>query len=242
MASPVYFFPRVSRSAIVDGNRLRASFLAERGVAAAFVGITDVQRQTSCYDLPGRGPGGHSGLILQVLGDPAPVRVGFAGEHQRWIEHPAGCDCWVGVDTEYPPTPADLAIDAPRGYPLTLGDGQTWKVPVVRSVEPAREQLPYDFVYGADGQPELVRAESRLWELAAEGWNHLYERAAHPTISTETLLELCLGALALNYRLGKVEQTVLRLVNSANWSRCLELLLDVPLLEAHAEKKTAPPA
>jgi hypothetical protein len=238
VASPVYFFPRVSRSAVIERNRLRMSFLAERGVSAAFAGITDVQAQTTCYDLPGRGPGGHSGLILQVMDNPAPVRIGYSETHQVWHERPAGCDCWVGIDTEYPPSPQELAIGAPRGYALELGDGQNWKIPIVRSVREERSQLPYDFVYGEHGQLETRRAESRLWELSAEGWNHWFDREQHPTISAEILLELCLETLALNYRVGKVEQNLLRLVNSSNWSRILELLLDVPLLEEYSQKKT----
>ncbi len=244
MASPVYFFPRVRSSAVVERNRLRMSFLAERGVAAAFAGISDVQAQTSCYELPGRGPGGHSGLVLQVVGNPAPVRIGYSADHQRWHERPAGCDCWVGLDTEFPPTPEDLAIGAPRGYACELGDGRTWKIPIVRSIREERSQLPYDFVYGDDGQVATRRAESRLWELSAEGWNHWFDREKHPTISAEILVELCLGALALNYRVGKIEQNLLRLVTGGNWSRLLELLLDVPLLEEYSQKKTgsSPPS
>ncbi len=238
MASPVYFFPRVTRAAAIQGNRLRADFLAARGVAAAFAGVTDAQAQTSCYELPGRGPGGHSGLVLQVLGDPAPVRIGFSADHQRWVERPAGCDCWVGVDEEYPPTPEDLAIGSPRGYPLELGDGRVWKVPIVRSAREDRAQLPFDFVFGDDGRIETRRRAARLWELSEEAWNHTFDRENHPTISTETLLELCLGALALNYRVGRVEQNLLRLVTGDNWPALLELLLDVPLLREYAEKKT----
>jgi len=245
MASPVYFFPGVRESAVVQANRLRASFLRERGVAAAFAGITDVRAQTSCYELPGRGPGGQAGLVLQVVaprpGVEPPVNIGYAGEvSQAWHERPAGCDCWVGIDKTWPPTPAELAIGTPTGYPLELGDGQTWKVPIVRSVQPERSQVPFDYVFDGSGRLVIEQQASPLWDLAEEGWNHYFHRAQHPTISTEILVALCLGALALNYRLGNVEQTVLRLVNSRNWSRCMELLLDAPLLEEHAalEKKT----
>jgi len=183
--------------------------------------------------------------VLQVVaprgGVEPPVNIGYAGEvSQAWHERPAGCDCWLGLDKQYPPTPAELAIDMPTGHPLELGDGQTWRVAIVRSVQPERSQVPFDFVYDDRGRPTTERQASALWELAEQGWNHYFDRAHHPIISTEILLDLCLGALGLNYRLGKAEQTVLRLVNSRNWSRCLELLLDVPLLEEHAalEKKT----
>jgi hypothetical protein len=248
MSSPVYFFPGVRKHAVIERGRVRPAFLAERGVAAAFAGITDEQRQTSCYELPGRGPGGHSGLILQVTaGDP--LRIGFQPDLQTWHERPAGCDCWVGIDNEHPPTPADLAIGTPRGDELELGDGQLWRVPVVRSpVDDARSAIPFDFAYDGNGMLAILRRECALWDLSEHGWNHYFHRAQYPDISAEILIELCLGALGLNYRVGKVEQTLLRLINSTNWNRCLELLLDVPLLmerfaqEKKAEAPAAPPS
>lgn len=250
MAPPIYFFPRVRPAAVVDGNRLRASFLEGVGAAPAFVGVRDARLEASCFEITGKGPGGHSGTMLTVINPKrdAPARLGFYPTHQTWHERPAGCDLWLGIDRDDPPTPADLAhVERPEGHEVTLGDGHSWRVLIVRSPMDrealGRSQLTREFVYDAQGRFQVVRAAATdaLWELSAEAWDHFFDQEKHPTIKLETMTELVLMTLAQSYRVGRIEQTVLRLVNSTNWDDAVAALLDLPLIDEYerSQKKTA---
>ena len=251
MSSPIYFFPSTRVSAVLPQGRLSHAFTAGRGVAAAFDGCaTD---DVSCFEINNAGPGGRSGTLLTKVDEPVQVRLGFFPDRQSWHEQPAGADCWVGLDKEYPPTPAELAKSArPAGHDVELGDGRVWKVPIIRSPlgrdNPGRSQLARDFTYDASGQLNSVRqpAGDALWELSGIAWDHVFSQAEHPTVEMETMVELILGALALNYRLGKPEQQILRLVNSLNWQDAIRALLDWPLIDelGLVQKKTEeePPA
>ena len=239
MASPIYFFPRTEHDQVVKGSKLDHGFLAAHGCAPAFDGIRDAKLETSAFALTGNGPGGASGLMIQSMRPGrAPVRIGFHPKFQTWHEKPAGADCWVGIDNEYPPTPGDLAkVDRPDGYEVELADGYVWRVPIVRSPfkreELGRSQMPRDFVFNGDGHVHAVRTSSsdRLWELSGVAWDHTVDRENHPSIDLDTLLELCIEALAVNYRFGRIEQQVMRTINSTNWEAITNAVLDVRLVD-----------
>ena len=205
---PIYFFPNARRDQLVKpmSTQLDRAFVAARGVEAAFVGVRNVNAQTSCQELPGKGPGGQSGVLIQVLpaGGDAPPRLGFHPEFQQWYERPAGCDCWVGIDREHP-TPSDLLHTAkPTGTPLELGDGNSWRIPIVRCPfgrdALGRSQLPRDFAYDSSGQFQTVRSadSDALWELSGLAWDHFFANEGHPTVELEQMVELVLQSLALN--------------------------------------------
>jgi hypothetical protein len=248
MAAPIYFFPKTRPDALVAGDRLRERVLAEWGAAHAFLGITSIRAQTSLNELSGKGPGGQSGTLLQVIppGEP-PMRIGFYPDHQDWHEAPAGCRAWVGIDREYSPRPADLVrVADPAGHNVQLGDGHTWKVPIIR--EPfnkesaGRSQLTRDFTFDSSGRLVFVRQSSddRLWELSGVAWDHFFEREKQPTLDMEEMVELILGALAINYRIGKPEAQLLRLFNTKTWSPAVEAILDTAFVDdvLAAQKKT----
>lgn len=248
MAAPIYFFPSTPLSAIVKNGQLDHEFFKRRGVAKSFTGERDARASVSIIEITGKGPGGHSGVLITPLvnGQP-PLRLGFFPDFQTWHEKPAGCDAWVGIDKEYPPTPGDLQIgQLLRGSDVQLGDGNLWRVPIVRTPfsrdQMGRSSLPRDFVYDADGIATGVRQASsdHLWELSGQVWDHSTNREKFPTIDLQVLLEVCIEALALNYRFGKAEQQVLRLINSTNWEAISDALLDVALVDEAIElqKKT----
>lgn len=250
MSSPIYFFPGVRPLAIVDRDRLRFSFLEGRGVAAAFAGVKSVQADTCCVEITGKGPSGRTGtMLVATCGREPPLHLTYAPDHQTWIEGPAGADCWVCLAKDHPPTPADLARSPhPQGRAVELGDGNKWHVPILRSPfdreSHGRSHLPRDFYYDKNGQLAMrLQADSeRLWELSGVAWDHYLKRDEHPTIDSELLMELAIGALAINYRVGKVEATLLGpLIGSANWEAIVEAILDFALVNEMLElqKKSA---
>jgi len=242
MASPLYFFPGIRLESIVKNNRLDLAFLAGRGVAPAFAGIRDVRSQMSVQELRAHGPGNHSGALLTVVAGDVPLRLGFFPDFQTWHERPAGCEAWVGLDREYPPMPANLAHAVlMRGHDVELSDGNFWHVPIVRSPfdrdAMGRSSLPRDFSYDQSGRAISTRQSSsdQVWELSAAAWDHTMCPAQMPSLNLSLLLELCVSTIGLNYRFGKVEQELLRPINSANWEAISDALLDVPLLEERVE-------
>lgn len=244
MACPLYFFPRVRADEVTQDDRLIPAFLEKRGVAPAFSGIESVLRQCALFECTGKGPGGGTGMFLTVIpSGMAPVRLDYKPEFQVWYERPAGADCYVAVDREHPPRPHELAIGQPKGHEVKLGDGNAWTVPIIRSPVGGRSQMPSDFVYDGNGNLVVARdpATDRLWELAGEVWDHTVDRQNHPLIDAGAIMELALGSLAMNYRVGRVEATILRLFGSANWEHVMEAVLDWPAVEQMLEvqKKTA---
>jgi hypothetical protein len=243
MASPIYFFPQTRVSQVVANDRLVQSFLDARGVAAAFAGVKSVSQGCSCFELTGSGPGGHSGVLIHVLpGGKPPLRLEYSAKFQAWHEKPAGADCWVGIDNEYPPTPADLARGPHlSGYDVELADGNTWRVPIVRSPQPSRECGDRDFCFDTNGRAYSVRTgDERLWQLAEVVWDHYIDTEADSSVGLDDLLEFCIGTLSMNYRFGKPEQHILRLIKASNWQAVADAALDIPLLKeaAEAQKKT----
>jgi len=244
MSCPLYFFPRTRADEVTQADRFKLGFLEKRGVAPAFAGIESVSQQASLFECTGKGPGGGTGMFLTVVPNGvAPLRLGHYPEFQIWAERPAGADCWVAIDREHPPQPHELAIGQPKGHSVKLGDGNTWTVPIIRSPQGGRSQLPSDFIYDGNGNPQIVRdpATDRLWELAGEVWDHTVDRANHPLMPAGSVMELALGSLAMNYRVGRVEATLLRLFGSANWEKVMEAVLDWPAVEEMliVQKKTA---
>lgn len=258
MANLVYFFPRCTAADALNGDRFDSAFLAAHGAGPALASIRDAQAEASVFAYSGTGPGGQSGLMVQALPArcPVPLRVGYFPKQQTWHERPCGADCWVGIDQEFPPTPAELLIpEQPRGHRVRLGDGQEYRVPILRSPfardQMGRSQLPRAFGWDSRGQFVVTRKQSadELWEKSAAVWDHFFDRENHPGIELELVTDLAVRTLGMQYRIGPIEQQLLGLIDGDNWSQVCEALLDVPLVEealgvdasGSAQKKTEPP-
>jgi hypothetical protein len=142
--------------------------------------------------------------------------------------------------------------------PLALGPrGEEWIIPVIRRpafVERygvASTRLPCDLGWDAEGKfVETVDARYRdVWEATAAIADLFFDadgamREGGLQIGTEEALRFALRALGLNYRLGKHEQTRLRLVNDRNLWVLLGLTVDFLLVKeltgATREKKSRP--
>jgi len=247
MSAPLYFLPKILAAGFAPAGRIAWSLVESRGLAAALAdcaGLDDVARA----EVLGAGPDGGPGLIVSPLpinSREPPRRLGFFPADQAWTR--ISDALWVGIDKYYPPSPADLIRKHPLpGHAIVLGDGQTWEVPILRRPQTGGPCLPADLfwdeagVFVAELRPEyqaLWAKTQRIadWFFGADDKGPTYQEAA----------ELCLEALALNYRFGRPEQRVLRLVTTGNWSQILGAIVDLPWVEAEvkrleeAEKKSA---
>lgn len=233
---PLYFFPKVSLSQLVQGNRLNQAILRERGLDQSLSDIVDVERQTARQDLMGRGPGDSSGAILAAL----PVeggelrRVGWYPDVQTWhaYQRPGEQEpyLWIGLDKAHPPTPADLRRGTLlKGHKVELA-GQTYEIPVARS--PINEgRLPRDLHWDDAGQ--LVSQVQAAWQQAWDDAGEVYEMFyVHNRLAggLARALELAVRSVGLNYRYGRHEQRALHLIDSASWEEVLGALVDAPFV------------
>jgi hypothetical protein len=238
MAPPIYFFPAVRLSQILADGRLNRTFLETRGLERTFRDVADPRRDASLFELTAAGPGGASGTMLCALpvsGD-APPRLGYFPDQQQWTEfrefgQPEHA-YWVAIDKEHPPTPDDLRRRVTfAGYDVELA-GQQWHVPVIRNPN-GGTGLPTTWKVAAGGVvQESIREE---WRLLFESFGRaifLFNDPDGPyplEIDRAEALELCLDALAVNYRVGLAEQNLLGLIGSETWAVVLAVSVDFPV-------------
>lgn len=244
--SPIYFFPGLQLSQLVDASGLlRRDVLREFGLDEVLADVRH-QDQASVFELASGGPGAAGGgqqaaggvmLVALQAGEP-PARLGYWPEHQAWRAVGDG-RLLMGIDQAAPPSPTDLRRRKPlRGYELWLDSiGASVMIPVLRS--PSGEtSLPEDWGYDAAGKfTTSIRGEYvALWEASAEIWDALIARKEDARVSKERGLELCLQILSLNYRYGRHEQNLLHWVDSDNWGDILALAVDAPALKEYREQ------
>lgn len=253
MSRPIYFLPEITRAGLLDGGRFHQEVLLEHGLDVQFGDVRNPEAACAICDLSAKTPDaeGRGGVLLQFTGGQVPRLSGYMPKEQQWYQRPAGFDVCVGIDLAEPITPEDLLRDRePRckGYAVTLGDSNDWVVPILRTPfnreDLGRSDLPCDWIYDEAGLPkkEILAQHRELWELSGRAWDHWFRKEDCPTINVELLLSIGVGALGLNYRLGKIEQTVLRLVNSENWELFMRAVLDLTFYEElwEASKKNEP--
>ena len=247
MAGPLYFFPRLTADALRDGSRLSAEVLTHYGLRDVLGDIENVDSQTSMFDLRGKGPGDATGVLLTVfpVGKPPP-RLSYSPDRQQWQLVQRTPELWLGVDSEYVTVPADLArVRQVPGTLVHLADGTQWLVPIVRSdpvVTGRMTCLPQDIYHDADGQvvAALKPAFHDLWRLSGEVWDLCFGGQEMPW---EMVLNHCLRFLGVNYRVGRFENSVLRLIDTSEmdgrpiWLNILRAVLDIPFMEQVLEKK-----
>lgn len=177
-----------------------------------------------------KGPDGGHGCIFvfpDAAGDHPPIHV---TDRHEWIQLP-GSGVYVGVDPDQLPTPESLArreqID---GHFVTLGDGCEWLVPVARMISgatPLPRRLAWDGTEWTPGDVmpkyrELFGAACRLWEVLSGG------DAAELTLSTEC--DIAATALAINYRIGPAEISLMGLFSTQTEANIAKALIDWPAL------------
>jgi hypothetical protein len=249
MAAPLYFFPRLTRGQLAPKNAIARNVLSRYGLDQTFADVADALRDAAIVEVTGHGPGGSSGCILTALpveGEP-PVRLGYFPDFQTWHKFGESPDeFYVGIDNEHPPTAADLKRKKSfDGYNIELA-GETFCVPVIRDPE-GGTGLPRDFVYADGGrvEPRIKAAYYALWEKFGRAvWLFFDPEGPWPiSIDLTEGTDLCIAALAINYRIGRIEQNLLGLIDSETWSLVLMCATDYPTFSAtaqtvEAQKKT----
>lgn len=188
-------------------------------------------------ELPGcgctTGPDGLNGAVsklrdIPVAGGVTP-KVGYYAETQTWCEILDG-KMWLGWETNAPPTPLDLQRTVLRdGHGVTLADGNTWIVPVIRTVV-GETALPT--IYGCSGNGSVVKERVlpefvRIWDLtkrlyaAIESWSPAL-------ISEDETVELLCSGLALNYRVSLWEVLHLGILTVENKQAVFGAMVDFP--------------
>ena len=255
MAGFIYFFPKRSLSDLFAGDRFAPAMLQQYGLADVLGDIEHVSAHGKT-DMTGRGPGDYSGAMFWAnTRGKVPTRAGYYPDFQRWTDvGTEAAPLWIGVDTEYPPTPEDLQRAAVTpGYKVTLADENEWEVPVIRRVE-GGTNLPQDMYFDSAGQFQLETkaAYLEMWDSTAAVWNHVYgvqldgsELEDPVELLFSEALVLCTRYLGINYRFGAKEQRVLRLIDTtaSTYRGVLHAVVDAPRLAelAAAEKKNLMP-
>jgi hypothetical protein len=246
MSQPLYFLPHLQWNR-EQNHAMTRQILKMRGLAEVFSDVSHDQILSA--PLAGRGPGELSGSVIAyqtVKGEP-PRRIGYYPGEQKWTPIGDGSLCWIGIDTDSPPTPDDLRRRKEHGsYRLELGDGNTYAIPVVRRPHGGTE-LPTDMYLDATGAlcEPIKPAYEVYWESAAEVCEWYFGdfdssgRKVREFHSARAL-QLAVDVLSLNYRYSMQEQNVLRLIDKENFQTVLMCSIDWPAVrdEMLAQKKT----
>ncbi|MGE3666639.1 MAG: hypothetical protein AB7G51_08450 [Steroidobacteraceae bacterium] len=244
MAAPLYFFPKLHLDQLRDGQGLRQSLIAERGLAHVFGDVRDFSLECASQDLRGAGPGGASGAMLvrlPALGRGLPARLGYYPQFQTWDDD-GEQRYWIGLDNEERPAPADLARATDfEGYDVELGDGKKWRVPPVRRPDDSTG-LPCTLRVRRGVVEEQVKAEYRaVWDRCGQAVRWFTE--ADPTKEDyPAAFALAADVMAIAYRLHLHELSVLGLIDSTNLWQLLGAAIDWPRIRRllEAQKKTNP--
>ena len=240
MSQPLYFLPGVTWT---RGQSLAVtrSILREAGLAEIFSDVSE--DHVGWAQIAGLGPDNTSGTVVYYVdGREPPNRCGYYPAQQNWTK--AG-GIWIGTDKDCKPTPEGLRRRRVHpGWPVELGDGQTYTVPVVRRPDESTN-LPTDLIFDAARKlaqpikPDYVS----YWEAAAEVVRWLPAMVTGnglEAVDQVKALRLAIQALGLNYRYGLQEHNALRLIDGTNLWTVLAMSVDAPrvLAEQEAQKKT----
>jgi hypothetical protein len=157
---------------------------------------------------------------------------------------------WLGYDAADPPGPEHLVRDEPiEGHPVTLADGHSWTVPIIRSVMHG-SQLPQQLVLDERGQWTATPLEiyarheadaERIWqhvmaEAEAEADEHGEQLEQPEPIDFDELMRIVIDTLAINYRIDKTIVSALGLLTTDHPWRIARAMIDWPSLLAVAEQ------
>lgn len=153
----------------------------------------------------------------------------------RWMEQPGNPELWLGYEPSDPPGPTDLARREQRpGHPVTLTDGHEWIVPVARLLD-GQPALPRRLSW--DGQAwtpgEVLDRYTDLFAAACRVWDALMEAGE---VTLDESCDVAATALAVNYRIGPAEISLLGLFDTDSHAAIIRAMIDWPAVEALKKK------
>ena len=183
------------------------------------------------------GPGGENGVIFAV-GDEAP---GYRKEGQVWEEGQDSQDgIWMGYEPGARPGPGDLAReDGISGHPVTLRDGQAWELPVLRVAATGTILGSRRIAKRGPGGEWLGKLPAELEDLARwveEAFGSL-RAVVEGQVELRYEYDLAAAGLALNYRVGAGEISLLELLDPKCAAEAVLAMLDWPTFVALADEK-----
>ncbi len=188
------------------------------------------------FHIHAHGPDKLSGCIVAAMpaggleGPPPGMRDG-----QSWTRVADG-NYWIGFDQDAPPAPDELQ----REYVVTgpeheLGDGRIWTCPIVRR-QGVQNALPsrwgVDPTTGEYASTMLPRY-SAAWAAAGKILNAQFGGE----LSRQGALDLCVQMLAINYRIGVHEVSLLGLLDDTNWKLIWRAATDADFLDEWLESQ-----
>lgn len=190
-----------------------------------------IERQTMPIDA---GPAGSGCLIAAGTQPPE-----FAPDRQQWMEGPK---FWVGMETDDAPKPQDLAREVGiSGYDTQLGDGNEWRVPLLRRWDMDRMahvvNLPHALgpVMTNGKRTFASRVRPEFSAVDALGARLLESFVEERTVPMDELFADAAALLAVNYRVGIEECGLLGLFDEAGALRVAIRAIDGPALQAAAQ-------
>lgn len=199
------------------------------------------------------GPEGKGGMLVQCLPDGASTMVRYEPDKQSWRKGPGvPPKYWVGVDNDAKPGPDDLKRQRVYdGTPVRLLDGNDWIVPRCFGYLEGRDAtLPRLLDVADDGETVVTRVHPRYQKLCDDAfrwWKQFTGRLPeNEHLKPAGMVQLALEALAVNYRIGKVEAiALLGLWGTDEFGLILRAMIDADEMEkkyaiddAEAAKKT----
>jgi hypothetical protein len=211
-------------------------------------------KSVASREIVGAGPSGAAGMLLGRSDE----GLAYHPDKQTWQKIP-GSKCWVGMNTDDRPLPDSLARTRRfiKGHFVELGDGNSWQVPIARSIDVESQTLryidtlPMSVIMDESGQwvpGEIVPHFRRLWEIASWFFDRLTEsNDGQLGIDPQIAFHRATEVLGHNYFVGPVELSMLGVWHSGGYASVLEALVDLPKLEEWAslhgaEKKSDEPA
>lgn len=180
------------------------------------------------------GPDGKRGLLVSYA---EPDELKYESEKQIWI--PFG-HLYVGAARDAMPTAEDIQrLQQVNGYMIPLADGYTWHVPLAR-------ELPKQITFNTDGAvvqspmeryADLCRDAERVFYHIKRDLGYLEEGDPNEHIQIDEAAHIVINILAVNYRLGKPEATLLKLLDTQAIHRAMMYFSDVISIVEVAEAR-----
>lgn len=250
MAAPLFFLPGVVHAEeLLDNERLRPELLRARHLDRVLADVAGKDFLGIVY-LSGRGPGGLPGTVIcaQPVHGRMPRRLGYYPQEQVWEVAGPGMEdlLWVGIDPTEPPQAEDLArVHQVPGQWVTLGDGGSWLIPVLRRVDNTSE-LPQEVAFDAQRKAtfRIRAAYLEEWIASARSLRLFYAVPDEPPLSSMEAAERALAILTINYRFDWFLQNRLQVLDRDRNVGVLGASVDLPMVsqlmaELATQKKTA---
>jgi hypothetical protein len=180
------------------------------------------------------GPGAAPGLLCLIEPAPGAAAEGsplrYAPQDQTWRKRADG-KFWVGLTNPGRPAPEQL-IRARfiSGIPIRLADGNDWTIPICLSIARG-SSLPKALVLGEDGESWTLEELPEFISLCGDAetiWAAFQKsQAGQIEFNLKEATRIAAAALGVNYRLGILEASLLRLLTTQNIWEILQAMIDL---------------